>query len=291
MKSLVDVTETVPEGIDTPEIYPVALKILKGSTEDAPINTSVLVEKVAENLTTALAGYLIYRSLMQASRLPASRIRSRKGRNGGYFLASAEVIEPDTLPTQADKNKEKTLEKHLWPAAADWLRLNKSIGHVSHDIANIKKGGIWANPDVVGINIIEDLGLFDVEITTLEVKPSLNQWRYYFFEAVAHKRFSERVYFVYRGNAGGLLDHRESLVRYAEKYGVGIVELQIDDDGYKKISDWNKLTDADRTEIIDSFVEVVPAPFEAISIREKIDFLKQLGVNSKRDLYSFGARP
>jgi hypothetical protein len=119
----------------------------------------------------------------------------------------------------------------------------------------------------------------------------LSQWRYYFFEAVSHKRFSERVYFAYRENVGGDADQRSELLRYAEKYGVGVVEMQIDDDDFKKIRNWSRLTDAEKTTIIDSFVEVVPAPFEAISIRDKIIFLKQVGVNSKQDLYSFGINP
>lgn len=279
----------VPEGLDNVEVYNVALEVLVKATEDSPLNSSELVEKVANKLPAPLAGYLIYQSLLQASKAPASRIRSRKGRNGGYFLISEVKLDQDTLPSLADLTKEKTLEKHLWPAVSDWLRLNKSVDRVSSLVANLKSGGVWSNPDVVGLNIIKDLGFFDVEITTLEVKPSLNQWRYYFFEAVSHKRFSERVYFVYREETSSESIQKAELMRYAEKYGVGIIEIQIGESDYKKIRDWPKLSDADKADIIESFVEIVPAPFEAISVRDKISFLRQLGIKSEMDLYNFGA--
>ena len=279
----------IPAGLDDPKLYLLALKVLEKATQDEPQLSSEVVSQLHDLLDDDRASYLVYRSLLGFTRIPGSRIVSRKGKNGGYFLVDAPVFQQDELPTQAEQKKEKTLERHLWPAVAEWLHLTKQIERVSHEVANLKSGGVWSNPDVVGFNIIEDLGFFDIEITTVEVKPSLQNWRYYFFEAVSHKRFSERVYFVYRDAGEAAIDQRLELLRYAEKYGVGVAELQLTDADFDSLKSWSAMSEDDKIEILESFVELVPAPFEAISVRDKINFLKQIGIGSKPEMYSFGS--
>ncbi|WP_146111611.1 hypothetical protein [Defluviimonas denitrificans] len=236
--------QTVPDGVENKEVYRVAVKVLSGTSEAEPMSSSVLVDKVSEGLQEPLVGYLIYRALLQATHPADSLIKSRKGRRGGYFLGEPESFNGSDGTVPIETKKEKTLEKHLWPVVVDWLRLNKPVERISSDIANRKSGGVWSNPDIVGLNIVEELGFFDVEITTLEVKTSLSNWRYFFFEAVSHKRISERVYFVYRSRSDIANELKSELLRYAEKYGVGLIELQMDDGEYDALtastSSWNK---------------------------------------------------
>ncbi len=281
-------SNSTPDGVEYPEVYTAALEVLKGVTEDQPMNVGDLMREVEALLGNGPKSYLIYRDLNAAAQEASSRIRSRKGRNGGYF-ALERVPKPATPEPQTEKQiyDEKALEKHLWPLVSLWLKQVKRLPGASHEIANLTKGGKWSNPDVVGLNPIEELGFFDVEVTTVEVKPSLVNWRLFFFEAVSHKRFSERVYFVYL-DSGQNAEAAEDLRVYAEKYNVGLVRMELSDADYKSLTRWNKLKDEDKSAMLDYFVELMPAPFEAISIRDKIAFMKQIGISSKKELYSFG---
>ncbi|WP_299152396.1 hypothetical protein [uncultured Tateyamaria sp.] len=280
--------EYIPENVAHPDVYRAALDVLSDANEFNAMTVSDLMDAIVEELPEHPKSYLIYRDINASAQDPLSRIRSRKGRNGGYFLVAATLqpTEPN-LPTKQEADQEKTYERHLWPLVAMWLREVKQLNSATHEIANLKKGGVWSNPDVVGLTPIEELGFFDVEITTVEVKPSLHQWRYFFFEAVSHKRFSERVYFVYKTEEHDPKE-TEELRRYAEKHNVGLVELQLSDDDHKKLTKWSKLKDSEKSALLEYFVEIMPAPFEAISVRDKVSFLKQMGVSSKKELYSFG---
>jgi hypothetical protein len=279
----------VPDGVEHDEVYLAALKVLDKATKEEPMKVGELLSKIEKSLEETIKSYLIYRDLNAAAQDSSSRIRSRKGRNGGYFIAplSSTSLEEKTL-SKSEIEKEKTLEQHLWPLVALWLKQVKRLPSSSHEVANLKRGGKWSNPDVVGLNPIEELGFFDVEITTVEVKPTLVQWRQFFFEAVSHKRFSERVYFIYR-TIDQDTDEDEELRKYAEKYNVGLVKMELSEDDYKSLTNWKKLTEEDKINLLDYFVELMPAPFEAISIRDKITFLRQIGISNKSELYSFGA--
>lgn len=281
--------EYIPDGIESEEVYVAALKILEGVSEAEPMKVGVLMKKIHSDLHNPPKSYLIYRDLNVAAQDILGRIRSRKGRNGGYFLLSDKALTSrGKVQTKSEIEKEKTLEKHIWPLVSLWLKQVKRLPSASDEIANLKRGGKWSNPDVVGLNPIEELGFFDVEVTTVEVKPSLVQWRQYFFEAVSHKRFSERVYFIYRAT-GDDIDEADELRKYAEKYNVGLVSMELSEDDYKSLIRWDRLKEEEKSALLEYFVEIMPAPFEAISIRDKITFLKQLGIGTKSELYTFGS--
>jgi hypothetical protein len=283
-------TVSLPASISDEDkvIYEAAQTALDGTTEDNPKKTAEVVQAIEKTLNDKTPSNQVYQAINRLSKLPDSRIGSRKGRNGGYFLISKDNIRFDDSDSRPSSKSDKTLERHIWPAAAEWLRFTKNVARVSFDVANKKGGGVWGNPDVVGLSILEQLGFYDVEITTLEVKPSLTNWKYYFFEAVSHKRFSERVYFIFRSTDGIENELRLEVLRYAEKYGVGIVDLQLNDEDYTKLRLWDKLSFEDKAQILDAFVEIAPAPFEPISVRDKINFLEILGLDTKQSLYLFG---
>lgn len=285
-KKTVDNDTYIPQSVKNESVYLSALNVLSGTSEDNPMSVKDLVAQISQKVDGDIKSYLIYRDISNASQDPASRISSRKGRGGGYFILTERSVHADEVASPKSTKQERVLEKYLWPVVALWLKQTKSVDRVSHEVANSKSGGVWSNPDVVGLSPFEDLGFFDVEIVTAEVKPNLNQWRYFFFEAVSHKRFSERSYFIFRSEGSG--SHEDELRQYAEKYRVGLVKMDFSDDEVKSLVDWNKFSDVDKSEFLERFVEFIPAPFEAISVREKVRFLNQIGIGNKKDLFHFG---
>lgn len=83
---------------------------------------------------------------------------------------------------------------------------------------------------MTGLKVIDGLlGRKHVETVTVEAKIGSGNWRYYFFEAVAHKRFAHRAYFAFgcgtdEPNVTKVQDFH-MMREYAEKYGIGIVVL------------------------------------------------------------------
>lgn len=279
-------TPYVPVGVKYPAVYQAALEVLKDTSEDAPMSVKDLVSGVAKILDPDFKTYLIYKDVSSASQDAGGRISSRKGRGGGYFISAGAGDQSDDVDQVKVNKQDKVLEQHLWPIVSLWLRKAKSVARTSYQVANLKRGGVWSNPDVVGLSTFEDLGFFDVEVVTAEVKPNLNNWRYFFFEAVSHKRFSERSYFVYRDDTGG--SHESELRQYAEKYGVGLVKMDFSDDDVKNLAKWKAIGDVDKVQYLEAFVEIIPAPFDPISVRDKVNFLNQIGVVKKKDLHEFG---
>jgi hypothetical protein len=270
-------------------IYREAINILRGMNANELKSASDLSSELAQKIENSPKSYIIYQVLLQASKIPSSPIKSRKGRNGGYYFDHSKVSGGALASQSKDivpKNESKTLEKHLWPLIADWFTIVKKCDNASSEIANLKSGGVWSNPDVVALNIVENLGFFDVEIHTAEVKPSTSNWKYLFFEAVAHKRFSERSYFIYRTNG----DYVDELSFYAEKYGVGLVVVDLSDELYDKLPNWKNMDENEKLNFFEAVDERVPAPFSAISLKEKTEFLKRIGISEKKELFSFGKK-
>lgn len=132
---------------------------------------------------------------------PTTRIERTPGRYTFFLRASdapspPEASAPETGPPE-DKEpvQRKQREQLLYPPLAAWL---SAQGFPAEVTAATKKGGIWGNPDVAGLKIVDGpLGSKTIELATIEAKLSSLYWKYYFFEAVAHKRFSHRVYFAF----------------------------------------------------------------------------------------------
>lgn len=257
------------------------------------MSTSDVLKNASELLDEKTKEYIIYNILKEASNSTESPIQSKKGRGGGYFLSEIEAESEDQVPSgmeheaQTEYGRQKTLEKHIWPLFTEWLKSTKGLRNSSCDIANVKSGGVWGNPDVVGLKPIDKFGFFDVEVTSIEVKPSNDQWRYYFFEAVAHKRFAERAYFAFRSSESSAKGVEE-LLAYAEKFKVGVLDLEMKDEDYERLVDWDDMDYAERVELVDKVVELVPAPFESVALAEKIFLLERMGISDRKEIYEFG---
>lgn len=297
-----DNTESLPQGpmdeapkfesASQEEIYNCALRVLHGHSESNPLNTGELVERVKSSLSDdAARNKAVYYELLGLTRLDGSLLSSKQGRGGGYFLASGAASARDEAPSGRGVDQaEKTLEKHLWPVAATWLVDSQIVSRASAEFANIKKGGKWGNPDVVGLNIVDELGFFDVEVVTLEVKPSYYDWERFFFEAVSHRRFANRSYFVFRSSSELASEERLKMLEFSRKFSVGLVELQIDGGEYRELPGWETLSDSRKAEIINRFVEHYPAPIMHVPMRDKVDFLRRLGINGRSQIFEFGRK-
>jgi len=195
-------------------------------------------------------------------------------------------VEAATTPSRQQR------ELTLYPVLADWLRSQEYSARVT---AATKRGGVWGNPDVTGIKVVDGfLGQKSLEISTIEAKISSDQWRYYFFEAVAHKRFAHRAYFVFAQGSdepslAEVADAAE-LREYGEKYHVGVLVVFVPVDRYKAMING---TTSDLTLALEDVVieEVWPALHDQVTPAAQTSFLQRtLSLSEDADIYRFDGR-
>lgn len=205
------------------------------------------------------------------------------GRRQGYFVTP--ITEDlgrneDELQVIDPKEKGKLLEKDLYPVLKEWMGLSLDVKGV--DISS-KRGNLkWRNPDLLGIKEIDFLGEAQFEILTIEVKPNMQDWTMYIFEAVSHSLFSNKTYFAYlKDNFYDKISDEMKL--YASKFGIGIISIAIDDKERLKITSSKKLLDA----LADGTCQIkeeVPAPYHIPDIYLQKKFLDGLEIRTKSDL-------
>lgn len=194
--------------------------------------------------------------------------------------------------SRAQSVERQKREEVLYNLLAEWFT---SKSYNSEVTANIRKGTRWGNPDIVGILLVDDpLGRQQIEIGTIEAKISLSDWRKEFFEAVSHKRFSNRSYFAFAVGANEpspeSIPSYEELRKYGEKYNIGILAVFLNENDYKQLTQ-SEVTSLKLT--IDDVVvsEIWPAMYELISTSELYSFVKDvLGLTSPTMVNSFGKR-
>lgn len=153
------------------------------------------------------------------------------GRKQGYYLYHG-------------KNARRQ-EKVLYPLFVEWL---DSIGYHARDTSQ-GKSRKWQNPDVTGWRTTIVFGSIQSEIATIEVKDSLMNWRAEIFEAVAHKKFSNRSYYAFRCSEYELQENRRALLEYAERFRIGLLAITKESDDTEALS-------------IADIQEIVPAPYD-----------------------------
>lgn len=273
------------------EIHRVACDVLKGASENKGMGLKLVLPKVTGQLPD-IPEYLVYRTLLEASRSELSPVQSG-GPWKGYYLDQSKVAVPEEETTVKDEptievGKDKLREKDLYPLVSFWMKAKKDYKLVSHEVASLRRGNVWSNPDVVALNPIDRLGFFDVEIISAEVKLEDRAWRQFIFEAVSHRRYADRSYFIYRSSRGVSTLDPEMFV-YAEKFGVGIAVIELPDDKVSDLQRWSELKEAERLEFADSIVEVVPARKDPVPVKEKCEFLGNINITHKDELHRFGA--
>ena len=138
------------------------------------------------------------------------------------------------------------------------------------------------------------LGQVSFECATVEAKLTSSDWRYWLFEAVAHKRFAHRAYFAFAvGTDNPGLDkvkEAEKMSEYAEKYRIGILVVFISSNQY------DALTTGDVSSLVlnsdDARIETLwPAFYEPVQTPALNEYMmKVLDIRTIHDLQKFGAQ-
>lgn len=192
---------------------------------------------------------------------------------------------PETVPADPRQKRE-----HLvYPPLAAWLR---SRGFAARVTAASKKGGVWGNPDVTGIKIVDGfLGQKSIETSTIEAKTSSYYWKYYFFEAVAHRRFANRAYFAFAHGTDepslAEIAEAQEMREYAEKYKVGVLVIFVPSATYRALTETNTTELALDLEEL-RIEELWPAVHEPVAPHSLNTFLTDvLGLKDDHEVYKF----
>lgn len=239
--------------------------------------------------------------LSRAASDPTNRIERTPGRY--TYSLRAEQPQPVPSPPEPEPTDVKPQpdaavarqqrETLLYPPLAMWLR---SRGYSARVTATSRRGGAWGNPDVTGINVVDGfLGQKSLEIATVEAKISSAQWRYYLFEAVAHKRFAQRAYFAFaqpsdEPTLSEIVDATE-MREYGEKYRIGIIVVFLPTDTYTQLLAGNVTTLKLALEEM-RIEELWPAIYDDVAASSQLEFVRSvLGLQQDRDVYTFDERP
>ncbi len=238
------------------------VKYVQGLTEESEPKFKLAESTIWNYLSTA------------ALKDTESRIRST-GNKRGYFL--------DTTPSIADNRQEelitevepvtgqktKIAESDLYPLIVSWL---ETKGFSSKDVSTLKSGGPWGNPDVIGALRTEIFGAVEIEVVSCEVKLDESNWQRFIFEAISHKRFSNRSWYCIRTKSDDS-PLPKGIEYYAERYKVGIVQIVLSDDELVQLKESTKPV----SDFIDQVIERIPALHETVPLREIADVLTRTG--------------
>ncbi len=194
----------------------------------------------------------------------------------GYYLAgegndAPDQSEVDVKEVKVAKGKKETIrEKDLYGLMELWLNQK---GYSAKDTSNLKKGGRWGNPDIIGVERVDLFGAVQIDVASCEIKLSEDGWEQVIFEAISHKRFSNRSWFCYRVEGEG---HPlpKGIEYYAERYKVGVVQIILADSDVIDLQKENKTP----LDFIDRVVERIPALFDHVPLGEQKDVVDRAGI-------------
>src|ERR1017187_2402152 len=168
-QALIDKKATTAENkITRHELYESARKLSRLSTKDFPENTfSIYIGVAINNRETKIA--------------------REAGKNGYYFNEQANLESLLETEEKQGKLKNRKLEEPLYLVFKDWLLARSYRTDVTAGMTIL---GPWGNPDVTGIMTTTVFNSIRLEIATIEVKASFDNWERVLFEAVSHRRFA-----------------------------------------------------------------------------------------------------
>lgn len=266
------------DAMSGPQIYEEYLGLFQDKLElpDIPYNTFIIyISKIANS--------------------PDSMINCQGKKKGYYIDKLYEKVEDVIRPNDEKVKKEQEqaalaaeeygyiLEKDLYPILRNWLHENNNDR--VQEIAGFKGNGKWGNPDLVGFKIENFFTNTEVEVTTIEAKLTLDNWRQWLFEAIAHTIFSNRSYFAFVHSENHINKIEPDLKHYAETFRIGILIIAVDE------KDWRAIVEKDNFSFDDDgyrIIEFIPAPFNHPHIKFKKNFLRALGIQEQSQLYNFG---
>lgn len=181
------------------------------------------------------------------------------GTKQGYFLSD---YPQNTSVSTQDPTEKRQIEASLYPYLTEWLLAEGYM--YAEDISLSRSMYKWGNPDILGINIDDVLGVMQLEVATIEVKKDNSQWRTDIFEAVSHSMFANRVYYAYKRKRSEKDD--KEMILYAQKFRIGILAIVFPDDEAKSPVDNNDI----------DIQVIVPAFFNNVVFRLQKRFLEGL---------------
>jgi hypothetical protein len=278
---------TSPERVERVVVY---ILESENKTDSSNKMSTVEITKAYQKLTEDYEDIInipvntIQTTISVLSSKASSRIQCL-GKKQGYFVTPLnENKETEEIQDckQELSGKGKLLERDLYPVVKEWMQLALSVKGI--DISSRRGSLKWRNPDLLGIKEIDFLGNEQFEILTIEVKPNMQDWTMYIFEAVSHSLFSNRTYFAYLKDNfyDKVLDEMKL---YASKFGIGIISIAIDDEERPKITSSDELLEALENGAC-QIKEEVPAPYHVPDIYLQKQFLDGLEIHTKSDLRS-----
>lgn len=255
------------------------LKSAGSTSQEKKMSSRDLVDAVqraveAEKLDLNLARGSYFNYISYAANKDENSAIASGGAWGGYWYDASENIEASVKPIEEAKiespqgNQISFSERDLYPLLHLWF-VTKEF--VAKDVSTLKSGGKWGNPDIVGVRRVDLFGSIEIEVASCEIKLSEANWEQFIFEAISHKRFSNRSWFAYRiSQAGKPLP--KGIEYYAERYKVGIIQILLKDE---ELADLKSKKIEVLEDLLDRVNERVPALYEHVPLQEKADLFER----------------
>jgi hypothetical protein len=216
------------------------------------------------------------------------------GRTRGYYLSDTakelveKLVDPEHLATDVEETPvaRRQIEVLLYPVLESWLIAQ---GYQAADVSAIRSLGKWGNPDLAGINAIDNFSSLSLEVVTIEAKKSLENWEQWIFEAVSHRRFANRSYFAFAHPEEAISKIPQDIRYYAELYNIGVLVLSLENKLFAQLIN-GELTTSLSSEDVD-IVEIYSAPYNFVQPKYQIKFCNAVGINCVKKLYQWGNHP
>ena len=211
-----------------------------------------------------------------------------QGRKQGYYISLASSLSLDVEETagctddknaSGDTSSHKQLEKSLYPIMLSWLA--SKVDRVK-DVSSYRGSTKWRNPDILGVNFKNLLGIEHVELVSIEVKPYMNNWQQYIFEAVSHYMFVHRSYYAFLHPVEEKIP--DIMKIYANQFGIGLISIELDKEDWDKFQTDGKLPEAEDIDII----EVAPSVYHEPNIDLESEYLRGIQIHNITELHEFG---
>ncbi len=226
-------------------------------------------------------------SMLSQQSSSVSYIKSVEGKRGYYvdLNLSGNDTGADFITKKCDA---KIKESDLYDSIGLWLG---SKVFVVNDIANKRKGEKWQNVDVLGLSTYNYCGTQCVEVYSVEVKLSIDNWRQDLFEAVSHSMFANYSYFAFMIKASDVEKIDENLKMYAHKFNIGLLAVAITDKHWEKVKQHSEKISLEGKKANAKIIEISIAPEHRVSRKLQNDFLENvLGIKNIDDVYKLSKK-
>lgn len=224
-------------------------------------------------------------SLLSQQPSSVSCIKSAEGKNGYYIDLNLNADDVDAK-NNSKKVDIKIKEQDLYDSIRLWL---STKCRVSEDISTGRKGEKWQNVDVLGLAPYSYLGVDYLDVYSVEVKLSMDNWRKDLFEAVSHSMFANYSYFAFMIKASDVDKIDGDLKIYAHNFNVGLLAIAVDDKKWDAVMQQREKIslDGNGKHANAKIIEISIAPEHQVSKRLQGEFLKKvMDIDKINDVYT-----